>query len=587
MRVVFYARVSTDHEKQVSALDNQIDWYKDYIAQHKDWSLEDYYIDEGITGTSDNKRKEFLRMMNDGIEHHKFDMIITREVSRFARNTVDALQWSRRLLEKGIRIFFVNDNIDTGVEDGELRLTLMATLAQDESRKISERVKAGLKVARNKGIILGCGNILGYDRTLDGRFVINPEQASTVKMIYKWYLEGNGVKKIRNLLEKEGRKTATGKDTWDVSAVSRVLSNPMYIGYQNQQQSVSENYLTQKRVQQDKKDYILIKGKHEPIITQEVFDKVQLTKEQRLTWDVNEKRTGKRESKDIWPKKLLCICGSKYKSYHWRADTFGYSCYNQTINGKKSSREKKGLPAENACDLPSICDWKLDMMMWKVVKRTWTTGPEDIKRAFQIIKECYQGEKDDTLEQIKDLRERLAKWERKKDNLIEMRADGEITKEDFIEKRDQYIKEIEAITRRLDEVESRERHPEDLDSKVDKIKEQLNRMIDFSTGIIDHDVLDEILTRIVHIGDYEYDVYLNLGVEPGNAALRLLEEEKVIKVKQFNVKGFEILRERHLKLFDMEITFDEAEAYRKMLGKYLRRSQWNDMKVHVYLPIVQ
>lgn len=222
-------------------------------------------------------------------------------------------------------------------------------------------------------------------------------------------------------------------------------------------------------------------------------------------------------------------------------------------------------------------------MMWKVVKRTWTTGPEDIKRAFQIIKECYQGEKDDTLEQIKDLRERLAKWERKKDNLIEMRADGEITKEDFIEKRDQYIKEIEAITRRLDEVESRERHPEDLDSKVDKIKEQLNRMIDFSTGIIDHDVLDEILTRIVHIGDYEYDVYLNLGVEPGNAALRLLEEEKVIKVKQFNVKGFEILRERHLKLFDMEITFDEAEAYRKMLGKYLRRSQWNDMKVHVYL----
>ena len=165
MRVVFYARVSTDHEKQVSALDNQIDWYKDYIAQHKDWSLEDYYIDEGITGTSDNKRKEFLRMMNDGIEHHKFDMIITREVSRFARNTVDALQWSRRLLEKGIRIFFVNDNIDTGVEDGELRLTLMATLAQDESRKISERVKAGLKVARNKGIILGCGNILGYDRT--------------------------------------------------------------------------------------------------------------------------------------------------------------------------------------------------------------------------------------------------------------------------------------------------------------------------------------------------------------------------------------------------------------------------------------
>lgn len=582
-RVVFYARVSTEHEKQISALDNQIEWYRELIAKNKEWKLVDCYIDEGLTGTSADKRKEFQRMMKDGIENHEFDLIITREVSRFARNTVDTLQWSRRLLAENIRVYFVNDNIDTGKEDGELRLSIMSTLAQDESRKISSRVKAGLKIARNRGTILGTGNILGYDRTRDGEFIINPEQAETIKLIYKWYLEGNGIRKIKTLLEQYSRKSATGKVKWDVSAISRVLSNPMYTGYQYQQQSISDGYLTQKRKKQGKEEFILVKGKHEPIITKEIYDKVQEIKKGRMTFDTSQRPTGRREVKDIWARKLICGCGSRYKTYHWRADVYGYSCWEQTINGKKSFREKKGLSAEGACELPSICDWKLEMMMWKVIKRTWTTGQQDIENAFHIIKECYQDDKEDNTSMIQALKAKLEKLEKRKNSLIDMRADWELGKEDFHGKMEECERETGLLETQLADLEGRERQADTIDEKMDRIKEQLDQMIDFSTGKIEHELLEGLLARIVHIGDYEFDVYLNLGMGPEDYGATWIEEEKEIKIKQFNVKGMEVIRERHIKLFDMKIDFNEAQAYRKMFGKYLREKQWKDMDIHVYL----
>ena len=149
-RVVIYARVSTEHEAQISALENQLDWYEPILAARPEWELVGRYIDEGITGTSAEKRPQFMKMIRDA-KQKKFDMIITREVSRFARNTVDTLQYTRDLKAKGVEVFFINDNIKTFDGDGELRLTIMATLAQDESRKTSVRVKSGQQTSMNNG----------------------------------------------------------------------------------------------------------------------------------------------------------------------------------------------------------------------------------------------------------------------------------------------------------------------------------------------------------------------------------------------------------------------------------------------------
>ena len=194
--VAIYARVSTEHEAQLSALENQVQYYDDILKRHPDWILYDRYIDEGITGTSIKKRKNFMRMIEDAKNKH-FDLIITREVSRFARNTVDTLQETRRLKKIGVEVYFTEDNIWTfNDEDGELKLTIMATLAQNESKKTSQRVKAGQKISFQNGVFYGTGNILGYDK-VGKEMIVNEEQADIVKFIYSSFLSGDGTTKIK------------------------------------------------------------------------------------------------------------------------------------------------------------------------------------------------------------------------------------------------------------------------------------------------------------------------------------------------------------------------------------------------------
>lgn len=581
-RVVFYARVSTEHELQLSALDNQVDWYYEEAKKHEDWELVGQYVDEGITGTSANKRPEFLRMMEDGIKRNEFDLIFTREVCRFARNTVDTLTWTRELKKKDIEVYFVSDNIWTLDGDGELRLTLMATLAQDESRKISERVRAGLDTARKKGVILGTGNILGYKKNkITKEFEIVPEEAETVRMIFENCLNGRGCKKIKNILEKEGRLNSIGESQWQVSTISRILANPFYAGYQNQQQTVSDGFLTQNRVKKDKTEYVLVEGKHAPIISMEMFNKVQELKQERLTHDSSGRITGNNIGEDVWVHKLICSCGSRYRKYKWREGVFGYTCYNQVINNKASTRERNGLDIEGSCDLPCICDWKLDLMAWLAIQKTWTNGTADIEKAFQIVKECYREEEDNTEQKVRELEEKKKKLEARKNKLLEMRLDGEISKEEFKEKKEDYERDVLKIESCLSELVIRKKRVVNLEDEFQKIKATLEKMIDFSSGVIDHDILEEVIGRIVHTGDYDFTLYLNLGVEDRDS---FNSEEKVIKVKQFgNKKGYEIIKENHIKLCDFQIDYESAKKYRKMSGNYLRKNQWNNINVEVYI----
>lgn len=269
--VVFYGRVSTEHEAQISALENQLQWYDDQAKQHNNWNVIDKYIDEGITGTQAKKRPSFLQMIEDA-RQGKFDLIVTREVCRFARNTVDTLTFTRELKNLGIEVYFVEDNIWTMDGDGELRLTLMATLAQDESRKISERVRAGQYISRENGVLYGNGNILGYDR-VGSTYVINPEQAETVTIIYDYYLHGYGIKKIVNELYRLERRDSSGNVKWDVSKVNRILKNATYKGYIGYNKSSTNNYLEQKRKNNyDTSTYVYHKGDFEPIISEAQWD---------------------------------------------------------------------------------------------------------------------------------------------------------------------------------------------------------------------------------------------------------------------------------------------------------------------------
>ena len=238
----------------MAALENQIQWYDDIAAKNPNWYILKKYIDEGITGTQAKKRPAFLQMVQDA-KQKKFDLIVTREVCRFARNTVDTLVVTRELKNYGVEVYFVEDNIRTMDGDGELRLTIMATLAQEESRKISERVRAGQKISRDKGVLFGNGNILGYDRDkAKGTYVINPEQAETVRMIYDMYSAGKGMSQIRNELIRLKRKDSSGLVRWENCKIARILHNSTYKGYPAYLKSRRNNFLDQKIIRNRDED---------------------------------------------------------------------------------------------------------------------------------------------------------------------------------------------------------------------------------------------------------------------------------------------------------------------------------------------
>lgn len=582
-RVVFYGRVSTTSEEQLSALENQMQWYQDLVEAHPEWEVVGVYEDEGITGTSYRKRKDFKQMMEDGIEHHKFDLIVTRETKRFARNTVDTLSWTRRLAEAGIGVYLVSDNINTLEDkDGELRLSIMATLAQEESRKTSENVKAGQRVSRSKGILRGSGNILGYNRVGRNQYVINEEQAEIVRKIYNWYVEGKGIRIIKTLLESNGYKTATGLSRWQDMTIANILSNPFYIGKQRQLRYVSDGYLTQVRVKNDKDKIEYINGNYEPIISVEMFDEVQRLKAERhskMNVDM-----GAKKSTDIWTRKFTCICGwgkTKRENLRIKYPITMYTCSNQHKHGSIEYQMKRGIVLDNSCGLESILAWKMEMIAYYVIRNIWIVRKDDIEQAISIIKECYKIKNVSTLNNIQSLQVKKEKLEKRKSNLIDMRADGEITKEEYITRKTECDTELIRINSIIEEAHGNKDTENELNQTFSKIRSALEIMIDFSKPVIDHNLLENIIWRMVHIAPHEIDMYLSMGNDNFG---EVGTETRTVKYRVFSSQEHE--REETVKctkLTEMFIDYDMAVEYQKMSNHRVKREKWNDIKLNIYI----
>ena len=225
-KVVAYCRVSTDKEDQTNSFEGQKNYFKDYIKRMPNWELCEIFADKGISGTSTAKRKDFLRMI-ELAKHGEFNLIITKEISRFARNTLDSVQYTRELKQYGVGVIFLNDNINTLDPDSELRLTIMASIAQEESRKTSERVKWGQKRRMEAGVVFG-RDMLGYD-VRDGQMFINEDGAEIVRLIFeKFVTENKGSHTIARELREAGYKTLTGNSIWANTAIYKILRNEKY-----------------------------------------------------------------------------------------------------------------------------------------------------------------------------------------------------------------------------------------------------------------------------------------------------------------------------------------------------------------------
>lgn len=486
--VAIYARVSTEHEAQLNALENQKDWYKPILDYNKNWNVVNTYVDEGITGTSAKKRPQFLKMISDA-ETGVFDLIITREVSRFARNTVDTLQYTRQLKGMGVEVYFISDNIKTFDGDGELRLTIMATLAQDESRKTSIRVKAGQQTSMEKGVLYGNGNILGYDR-VGKELVINPEQARTVRQIYDWYLQGWGIRKICYELETHGFKTAMGKSQWYSTNVSKILKNSFYCGIITYHKQYTPDFLEQKKINNfGEIDLLQVKGAHETIVTEEEYYTVQKllsnnVRKTNLKDTVDKHSVGQKKPSDVWVKLLECECGHKFNRKKWHIKTngekqYGYMCYKQIRTGTIRTRLNKGLSIEGICKTPMISDWKLQMMADFIFKR-FISEREQVKNMALELLETAKSLTVDTNcfgNTIENKKSEIKKLESRIDNLLEMRADGELSKKQFLSLKSKAEERIMLLKSEI--------FKEETSDKSEDLEKEYYGKIEFLTHILD------------------------------------------------------------------------------------------------------
>ena len=545
-KVVIYARVSTEHEAQISDLENQVQYYDEILERHSDWELIERYIDEGITGTSINKRDGFLKMMQDA-KNRRFDLIITREVSRFARNTVDTLQQTRILKTYGVEVWFTEDNIWTlNDEDGELRLSIMATLAQNESKKISQRVKAGQMISFKNGVLYGNGNILGYDR-IDGNLVVNKEQAETVKRIFELYLSGYGVRKIQDIMEQEGRKTATGLTRWQAGNINRVLSNSFYCGRIEYRKQYVPDYLTQKKINNHGEiERIYVEGSHEAIISPEDYDEAQRLRKERTIVktdaDGNELKAGLSPCKHVWAAKCKCTCGHSmnrrmaHKSKTGKT-SFIYQCYGQLRTGSPKARLKKGLDVEGVCDNTTFMEWRLDIMadfiFKKLVSNRQAIYDEAISMAGDLLEICADGANDkerieSNIRQIDKLKKQIA-------TLVDMCTEGDISREVFREKKQKLEDQIISLEKTNNECRQQILESEDdmlKKTRIESLTEFIKMKAFDPRAKIPESLIDAFVDRVV-FDKGVFSWYLNpkygnesFDIDTGGWKKNMLETQK-------------------------------------------------------------
>ena len=324
-KVAAYCRVSTDNEDQANSFESQQRYFRQYIERNPDWELYEVFADEGISGTNTKKRKEFNRMIACA-KNGDFDLIVTKEISRFARNTLDSIFYTRDLKKHGVGVIFMNDNINTLDGDAELRLAIMSSIAQEESRKTSERVKWGQKRQMEQGVVFG-RSMLGYD-VKDGKMYINEDGAKVVRLIFhKFVDEGKGTHVIARELREEGIKPMRVKE-WQNTVILRIIRNEKYCGDLVQKKTYTPDFLShEKKVNLGQEEFVIIKDHHEPIISRELFDKANRMLDEK---SLSQEGKTKYSSRYLFSGKIKCGCcgggyvaryktrknGSRYKA--WR-----------------------------------------------------------------------------------------------------------------------------------------------------------------------------------------------------------------------------------------------------------------------------
>lgn len=445
MKVAAYCRVSTDKDSQLNSLDSQKKYFEEYIERNKEWKLVEIYYDEGISGTQTKNRAGFMRMIEDA-KNGMLDLILTKEVSRFARNTVDTLSYTRDLKEYGVGVVFTIDNIDSRDADGELRLTIMASLAQEESRKTSTRVRWGQLRQMEKGVVFG-RDLLGYT-VKDGKLSVNEREAEIVRTIFHMYTnEGKGTHVIARELLERGMKPKRIK-LWRNTIILRVLRNEKYVGDLCQKKTITPNYLTHaKKYNRGEEEMVYLYNHHEPIISRELWDRTQEELKKRSPSD---DRIRKHSNRYWCSGRLYCgICNERFVSRKkTRKDGSIYKSWRcfAAANHGRSKLDADGN--EVGCSNQQYNEDALLFVMKYCIQQIQINREQIKKEIIRDIRLLQQEGNHDTGKVL--IETEIQKVRNKKRKLIELMLDDSISKEDAEEMKSYYDEELESLHARME-----------------------------------------------------------------------------------------------------------------------------------------
>lgn len=464
LRVAAYCRVSTEQEEQQNSYQVQIAYYTDLINRKKEWSLVGIFADEGISGTQTKKRTEFNRMIRM-CKNKKIDLVITKSISRFARNTVDCLEYVRQLKNLGIGVIFEKENINTLTMTSEFMIALYGSFAQAESESISKNVSWGKEKAYREGKVqFQYQNLLGYRKGTDGKPEIVPEEAETIKLIYKLFLDGYSMTNIKKALENKGILTAKGKKVWNESLISSILKNEKYVGDALLQKTYTLDCITHKVVRNHgERPMYLVTDHHSPIIDRDTYNRVQQElarrSSKRKISDKTITEQGKYSSKYALSELLICgHCGTPYRRTTWSArgkKQIVWRCISRLEHGKKY-----------CSDSPTIKEDQLHKAIIQAINNYYSCR-NDIARILKAnigtVLEC-QGQ-----EEIISIENRLKEIDTARNDLISLIASGGRDEDKLDSEFSRLYQEEQQFSEQLETLKSQNKTSSETQAKLNKI----------------------------------------------------------------------------------------------------------------------
>jgi DNA invertase Pin-like site-specific DNA recombinase len=483
LNVAYYARVSTEKLEQQVSIKHQEEHFEELIHSNNRWRFAGSYIDDGISGMNANKREEFQRMLRDA-KLGKIDMIITKEISRFARNTLDSIQYTRELLSYGVCVWFQNDGINTIDEDSELRLTIMAGVAQDEIRKLSSRIKFGHAQSIKNGVVLG-HRMYGYSNN-QGKLELIPEEADMVRMVFRDYASGMSTPRIEKKLWNMGyRSFKGGKISRDV--IKNIIRNPKYKGYYCGGKVKIVDMFTKKQEFLPQSEWVMFKddGSRVPqIIDETTWEKANAYLRER--GEAIKSRRTSFKSENIFTGKLFCANdGAPY----WMKQHY--------IRGKEDVRWVCSYKIKNgaaSCDSFGLAESELKEIIAELINKSSENIDSILEEYFEILQSSIKNIPDNKNE-ISRLEKQIDLLKQKREKILEYNLDGKISDDEFISRNKEYVKQIKQIESHILEIQNT-KSPEPVEIQLSAIKEQLEKFKGVTPQDINRQIVNELFEKI-------------------------------------------------------------------------------------------